>query len=106
MKNRVNVKIAGQIYTLVSEDSEEYMKEVAENVEEEIHKMSLITGVTATAAMVLAACNIADEKMKTSEALDNLRKQMKGYLDDGVALRAEIAELRRENLYLKSKVQE
>ena len=105
MRNRVTVNIAGQAYTILSEDDENHIKKVADIVDKEIEAILRAANISQMEAAVLAACNIADSKIKTNDALDNLRLQMKGYLDDAAALRTELAELRRENLNLKNKLE-
>ena len=49
------------------------------------------------AAAVLTAVNLADELLKAQEAAENLRRQLKTYLDEAVsAPRAEASELKRQ----------
>ncbi len=101
MKNRVMVAIAGETYTILTEDSEEYVKKVAEIVDSKISEVSAGTSVSLINAVVLAALNIADESMKATIAADNMRTQMKSYLDDASRLRSELNEARRELARLK-----
>ena len=51
--------------------------------------------VTADAA-VLAALNIADELFKAQEASENLRRQVKTYLDEAAQAKNEVSELKRQ----------
>lgn len=48
------------------------------------------------AAAVLAAVNLADQLTKTQEGAENLRRQVKTYLDEASRAKSEAAELRRK----------
>ena len=96
MKNRVTVTIAGETYTILSEDNEEYIKKAAEKVDQKIAEISAASPFSALHAAVLAALNLADEAMKAEEAATNMRSQMKSYLEDASRLRTELNEARRE----------
>ena len=54
------------------------------------------THVGRTDAAVLAALNIADELYKTQEASENLRRQVKAYLDEAAQAKSEVSELKRQ----------
>ena len=47
-------------------------------------------------AAVLTAVNIADELYKAQESAENLRRQLKTYLDEASQAKAEISELKRQ----------
>ena len=49
-----------------------------------------------TDAAVLTALNLADELMKSQQNAENLRGQLKGYIDDVNRAKSEISELKRE----------
>ena len=102
MKNRVAVTIAGETYTILSEDSEEYVKSAAELVDSKIAEVSSNIPVSQITATVLAALSIADDSLKAAISADNMRAQMKSYLEDASRLRTELNEARRELAKLKS----
>ena len=54
-----------------------------------------------TMAAVLAALDYCDEAVKATESADNLRSQIKDYLEDSSQARMEADEARRENEKLK-----
>ena len=58
-----------------------------------------------TMAAVLAALDYCDEAVKATESADNLRSQIKDYLEDSSQARMEADEARRENEKLKKEVQ-
>ena len=47
-------------------------------------------------AAVLAAVNMADEMLKQQLSTENLRRQLKGYLDDANKAKSELSECKRE----------
>ena len=96
MKNRVTVTIAGETYTILSEDSPEYIKKAAEMVDQKMQEISAGMPVSFLNAAVLAALNLADQAMKAEEAASNMRAQMKSYLEDASRLRSELNEARKE----------
>ncbi len=96
MKNHVGVSIAGRNYTLTASEDESYVNKVASYVDSKISGLSGDARVSPLDAAVLACANIADEYFKSLESLENLRKQLKSYLEDSARTKNEIAELRRE----------
>ena len=57
-----------------------------------------------TDAAVLTAANIADELFKAQSAAEQLRSQIKGYLDEAGKAQAEVSELKREIFRLQQKL--
>lgn len=95
MRNRVTIHIAGESYTMLAEESESYMQQVARLVDEKILEARMTPGVSSMQSAVLAAINLADAYYKAAEAADNLRAQMKNYLEESDSLRRELAEAQR-----------
>lgn len=105
MANRITVSICGEDYTLLAEESPSYMQKVAALVDA---KMSEIMGsgrVSRLDAAVLAAANMADEMLKQQSSTENLRSQLKGYLDDANKAKTELSECRRELFKLQQQLQ-
>ena len=95
-KNRVKVTIAGEEYTIVAAESEDYIRRVAALVDSKISGILAAERMPLNDATVLAACNLADEQIRASETAENLRAQIKAYSDEISRLRAELSETRRE----------
>ena len=96
MKKRVTVSIAGNEYRLVGAEDEEYTRKVAAHVDAKINEVMSAANVSIIEATVLAGINIADEYYKALETADNLRHQLKDYLEDSGRMKAELSELKRE----------
>jgi len=98
MKKRVTVSIAGGEYRLIGAEDEEYTRKVAAHVDAKINEVLNAANVSIVEAAVLAGVNITDEYYKALETADNLRSQLKDYLEDSGRMKAEISELKRELL--------
>lgn len=96
MSNRVTVSICGQEYTLVADESAEYMERVAALVSGRMEQLLEQLHVSQTDAAVLAAVNLADELLKNQAAAEHLRRQVKNYLDEATQAKNEASELRRQ----------
>ena len=103
MANRTDVTINGTDYTLISEESPSYMQKVVALVDEKMTDILSSGRVSRMDAAVLAATNLADELLKQQSAAENLRRQLKGYLDEAGKAKAELSECRRELLKLQQK---
>ena len=96
MKNRVVVQVAGHEFTLLSDEPETYVQDIAENVNQEITEIRQSTGLSLSHAAVLTALNEADKARKAADTAEHLREQVKVYLDETQKLKSELAEARRE----------
>jgi cell division protein ZapA len=96
-KNRVSLKIGGVSYTIVSEDSPEYVEELGEFVDNEIRNIqSSNPSLSTMQCAVLVALDQADSCKKATASADNLRAQIKDYLEDSARARMEVEVARRE----------
>ena len=96
MANRITMSICGQDYTLVAEESAAYMEKVGNLVNEKMAELMTQAHVSRNDAAVLAAINLADELFKSQEGTENLRRQVKTYLDEAAAAKNEVSELKRQ----------
>ena len=103
MKNRVAVTIAGQEYTLVGTEDAGYTEKVAAHVDEKVREVMDGAHVSLVDGAVLAAVNIADEYFKEAEAAENLRRQLKEYLEEATKVKMELSEAKREIFKLQNK---
>ena len=96
MANRVTMTICGTEYTLVAEEDAAYMEKVGAMVDGEMRQLMDSAHVSRHDAAVLAAINLADELYKQQDGSENLRRQLKTYLDEASRAKNEAAELRRK----------
>ena len=85
MANRVVINICGEELTFIAEESSSYMQRVGAYVNDKMAEVLDSSKVGRTDAAVLTAVNIADELFKAQAAAEQLRGQIKGYLDGLVA---------------------
>ena len=95
MANRITMSICGEDYTLVADESAAYMEKVGALVDEKMTQLQEGAHVSRIDAAVLTA-NLADELLKAQEAAENLRRQLKTYLDEASQAKAEASELKRQ----------
>ncbi|WP_455580937.1 cell division protein ZapA [Dysosmobacter sp.] len=104
MANRVVISICGEEYTFIAEESAAYMQKVGSYVSEKMEEVLSGARVGRTDAAVLTAANIADELFKAQAASEQLRSQIKGYLDEANKAQSEVSELKREVFRLQQRL--
>ena len=104
MANRVVVSISGEEYTFVAEESPAYMQKVGAYVSQKMDEVLSSAKVGRSDAAILTAANIADELFKAQAASEQLRSQIKGYLDEAGKAQAEASDLKREVFRLQQKL--
>ena len=96
-KNKIRLEICGVECVISSDDSEEYIRTIGAEVSRSINAMRKQNErISVTAAAVFAALNYCDDCRKAQAAADNLRSQIKNYVEDASRARMEADEARRE----------
>lgn len=96
-KNKVQVKIGGATYTIVTEDDTQYVEELAEEINNDIRSIcNSNSSLSITQAAILVALDNADACKKASASADNLRVQIKDYLEESARAKMEVEVARRE----------
>ena len=96
-KNRVQVKIGGATYTIVTEDDAQYVEALAEEINNEIRSVcNSNPSLSITQAAVLVALDQTDACKKASASADNLRVQIKDCLEESARAKMEVEVARRE----------
>ena len=89
-RNRIRLNICGAEFALTSDDSESYIHAIAEEVEAGITEMvEKNPHISITTAGIISALNYCDAQHKAEDAADNLRSQIKDYLEDSSRARTE-----------------
>ena len=102
MANRVVITICGEEYTLVADETSAYMQKVGSCVSDKMTEVMNDAKVGRTDAAVLTAVNLTDELFKSQA--EQLRSQIKGYLDEASKAQAEVSELKREIFRLQQRL--
>ena len=108
--NRLKANICGTTYTLVSEETVSYMRDLVAEVDADMTNMMYADArMSTTMAAVLTAVTNADKARKETAAADDLRLKLKRLADDNEALedrlaaaREEVERLTKENLMLRT----
>ncbi len=102
--NRIKIILAGKEYTIQTEESGSYVKQLAESLNKKIEEfMQENESVSMTSASMLVALGLMDDCIKASSDKDNLRKQVIDYLEEATRSRTEITELKKELSALREK---
>lgn len=102
MQNRVKVVICGKTYSLQTDESPSYMVTLAKDLDKRINAfLEENNSATLTSAAVLVALALMDESLKSVSDVDNIRAQIKSYVEEAASARIEADQLRREVTLLK-----
>lgn len=105
MVNRIKVVVCGKEYSLQTEEQPSYIYGLAKRLERQINELtSSNDGISAYSAAVMIALSTLDDINKANESIDNIRTQIKEYVDDAGKARMERDEAMREIEMLKVKV--
>ncbi len=97
IKNRVTLTIGGAEYAIITEDDVNYVNELGAELNNSLATiMKENPNISTTQAAVLLALDYADEFKKANMAADNLRSQIKDYLDDAANAKSKADLARRE----------
>jgi len=104
MENHVVVTIGGEEYSFVAQENAAYVQRVGSYVDQKMQEVLESARVGRIDAAVLTAANIADELFKEQASAEQLRGQIKQYLDEAGKAQAEVSELKREVFRLQQKL--
>ena len=103
--NKVKVTICGREFSLRTDDSQSYMTELAKKVDTAIaDMMSSSSNLPMQSAAILTALAAYDELQKANDSIDNIRSQIKEYVDDAGKARAERDRAVKAEGALKAKI--
>ena len=105
--SKVRLEICGSSYVVNTTESAEYMQNLADRLNLDMNElMSSSKTVSITTAAVMTALSYRDELEKASGSADNMRRQIKNYLEDAATSKMAAEELRRENASLLRRIDE
>lgn len=96
-KNRTVVKVGGREYTMLSDETPEYIHRVAAYVDRKMEEINVASKLSNVMLAVLAALNITDELLKAQDDNARMRKDL------GEA-RQQLNLLQRENASIKDRL--
>lgn len=97
-KNKVSVMVAGQRFTLVTDESDKNVMDVAASVDAKINTFMAQMNMSREKCSVLAALDFCDDERKARRAINEIKDQIKDYI-------TEISSLKDENENLKKEIE-
>lgn len=105
MVNRIKVVVCGKEYSLQTEEQPSYIYGLAKRLERQINDITSSNDrVSAYSAAVMVALSTLDDVHKANKSIDNIRTQIKDYVDDASKARMKRDESLREIEMLKVKI--
>ena len=98
MKNRVKISIDGKSFTLVGEETEEHMRQVATYIDQkmaEIRQKAVAVTLDSSLAYVLTSINVADDYFKEKAYTAELEGRLSGMTARAKELAARLEEAER-----------
>lgn len=88
--NKVKVTICGKDFNLRTDEAPSYFIDLAKKVDAEIYRMaSSSDNMSIQSAAILVALAAYDDAQKSNDSIDNIRTQIKEYVDDACRARME-----------------
>ena len=102
-KKRVSVLVAGQRFTILTDEDEKYVIDIAAKIDARISSLTISQNMTRERAAVLTALDFADDNEQDKRAIVEIKEQIKDYItqlarlsEENTALALENDQLRRE----------
>ena len=94
---KVKLTICGSNYIVSTTDSEEYVNQLAERLDTDMTEiMTQNPSASVAASAVISALSYLDELNKNASSTDNMRAQIKAYLEDAAKAKLEAENARRQ----------
>ena len=94
--NRVSVTIAEHTYALLTDGDADLTQRIAQYVDDRLTELLADGKTSIVDASILCAMNITESYFKEMESAENLRRQLKEYLDESTKMKLELSEAKRE----------
>ncbi len=96
-KERVKLNICGNDYYITTDEDPQYVQMLGVELDEALSKVVQSSSrLSMTQAAILVALEYADSAKKANETADNLRSQIKEYLEDSARYKMEAEVARRD----------
>ncbi|MBM7556533.1 cell division protein ZapA [Halanaerobacter jeridensis] len=106
-KGKAKVKILGEYYTIKSDESEEYINNIASFIDQHLSEIkSNSSTMPRNRLFLLGLMNLADDLYNMQDKIQNLKQEIKGLEDRNKKLDNKNSELKTKYEKLKSDYQE
>lgn len=109
MKNRVKISIDGKSFTLVGEETEEHMRQLAEYIDQkmtEIRQKAVAVTLDSSLAYVLTSINVADDYFKEKAYTAELEGRLLGMTTRAQELAQKLEEAEKAKEEAEAKLDE
>ncbi len=104
--NKVRFEVLGTPYVISTSDETSYIMELAAQLEDDIKNITENSpGASTLAATIICAMGYLDESKKSTSSLDNMRVQIKEYLQESSKAKDAADETQRELERLRREVE-
>lgn len=103
-KKRVSVFVAGQRFTILTEEDEKYVIDIAAKIDARIASLTISQNITRERAAVLTALDFADDNEQDKRAINEIKEQIKDYVTEIGRLSEENTAINEENDRLKREI--
>ncbi len=104
--NKVRFEVLGSPYVISTSDENSYILELAQKLEDDIKTiLENSPGASGLAATIISAMGYLDEAQKSAKSLDNMRTQIKEYLQESAKAKEAANETQRELERLRKEVE-
>lgn len=105
-KNRIKIKVCGNEFNILSEDSAEYTQSIASAVDKNMKSILEVSPhASISSVAILSALDFCDLTKKLEEQNNIMKTQIQEYLEDSQKAREEADEARKEADRLKSEIE-
>ena len=102
-KNRVEISIGNQQYTILSDEPAEKIEGLAAQINDRLNELMAGSRLSLTQALVLVALDLANNVQKQAELTEKYKSEIADYLNDAANAMSERDKYKRELDRLKEK---
>lgn len=102
-KNRVEINIGNQHYTILSDEPAEKIEALAGQINDRLNEMMQAPRLSLTQALVLVSLDLANNVQKQAELTEKYKSEIADYLNDAANAMSERDKYKRELDKLKGK---
>ena len=102
-KNKVNITIRNQQYTVISDETPDDIMLLSEVVDKKLSEIMTGSRISLTEALVLVSLDLANGMKKSADIISKYKSEMAGYLEDVEKATIERDKYKRELDKIKGK---
>lgn len=107
MATRSKVKVMGTTYYITTSGSEEQMRHIEEQLNDQLTGiLEQRPSLSTLDAVVILCLNLMDQLTETESSTDRMREQLSQYLEDAAKARMELEDQRRQNERLTQELED